>query len=93
MVEPNTKQIGLISLTPWVDATASEEADSTTPLRPHEWETHIRCNSTGPKTYHYHICTVCGAEGVRRKVSNRKAIISQIHPSCQPFSPSVILGP
>jgi hypothetical protein len=43
--------------------------------RSHTWDERIRCGSNGIRTYHYHVCTRCGAEGSRVKVSNKKAAI------------------
>lgn len=41
----------------------------------HNWDARIQCMSRGTVTFHYHECTTCGAHGVRRKISNKKAEI------------------
>ena len=43
--------------------------------RPHVWDSRIRIGHIGTSTYHYHVCTRCGAEGVKRKYSRRKSVI------------------
>lgn len=65
--------LGLASPTPLPGVPIAVEASSTT--RPHQWDARVRCSSAGVVTFHYHICTVCGAKGVRRKVSRKKTAI------------------
>jgi hypothetical protein len=42
---------------------------------PHNWSALICCGTAGNTTYHYHVCQVCGCTGIRRKVSNKKAVV------------------
>ena len=51
---------------------AHAEADTN---RSHNWDAQIRCGTNGIKSYHYQICTRCGVEGIRKKISNKKAAI------------------
>ena len=48
--------------------------------RSHNWDAQIRCGTNGIHAYHYHICTRCGVEGVRKKISNKKAAIYSTMP-------------
>lgn len=50
-------------------------ADEVAHDAPHEWNPRIRCHTAGTTTFHYHLCTRCGARGLRRKVSNKRATI------------------
>lgn len=47
----------------------------------HRWG-QIYCGTRGVMTYHYHVCTLCGVEGIRRKVSNKKAAIIPTVQTC-----------
>lgn len=61
--------------------------DSSLAQAAHVWDPQIRCGASGIHTIHYHICTRCGARGLRRKVSNKKCAIVPSVANCAPATP------
>lgn len=53
----------------------------------HAWDPQIRCGASGIYTLHYHVCTRCGARGVRRKITKRQCAIIPSVEACQLASP------
>lgn len=67
--------LGLVVDVPAPVSDAPAEAN-----RSHNWDARIRCGTDGSQTYHYQICTRCGVEGTRKKISNKKAVIHSTVP-------------
>jgi hypothetical protein len=90
--------LGLPSKAPKVAAARAVQQSS--PERPpsaplaaataHTWDPSIRMGSVGIHTVHYHICTRCGTQGIRHKVTKKQRAIIPHVKNCTNTGPIVL---